>query len=1065
MGTGATADPSSSVIRYSSSNNRNASVEKHIADNDDDDDGDDDDAFNHYEVGSEGYSGKDKGAAEASVVIVIGGSSLGARSTATTTTSTTNASSLPFAASPSLPVVAAFGASYGSASVGSLMKVGGGSGSGGGGGGGGGVWSKGGSPTTKGVQNNNKRRLAPIAIVGFVALAFLLAAAASNESSLWSSSSPPSSSSSVHQNEHLLASCVGSVDDDAVGECSDVVDSGWAPTSCKMWLFDASLVKAMCRSKEGLRPGDAWPPPRENAFLIASNASLGFVAKEEAEPIVESIQDASSAKAAATISRTSNDNSSNDNANSEQKQMQQKLLLSCSSLEGAPNPFMSEDGRVIEGRSWCRTRCAIVGRGSFGPPDAAASAERRRRSPAALAQLAADLRRRRVPSSESRLEANAAAAGAPAGSGSDGGGDLVVASSLDSSPSSLLSPPLCGSLAFYDTPITADGFYMEGADPQGPHARARAFTAASGGGGARKNSNKRRRGKKGGGEGDAAPSLTPVGSGNAPIFHSEPAPRLRSKPSLHSTSASSSSSSSYDARMSSLEMAAIFHRHAWEGLNSSAEAAASDPFGRGIIFSGDSVVRELFVNVVAALRGHPHEVIEMQYQTDIAYIAYADGTDAFSSLEGGFLGEHCGLLRGWFGHSGAFAPPAHYARGSRRKRKGLLLAALSACDVPTAAAAAAADPAKKRPLFILLFALDRVPNDDAASGLSIRRDLFEMTRPLLRIGGYMFWLADALTSRRTVKNSTLTAAATPLSPALPRLSQSLDGFAKRMGRYLAADRRRRYVWLTTPFSGMAPKTRGDMGHVPTRNAKARRWLLAEGDAEDDNNSAEIKETSSDASSDGGSPLQANAAATVAAPIADGAPLHFDRPLLPEDEDHRPQWEESVGALEREDADMERATRSGELNASRAAAVMPSALLQRWRAAAAVRRSRLCGLSASAAAEPQVISSSSASSLLAQPPSSSNNALLAAIGGANSGNGRCRRQQRFLLDMAGIADVGYADVGLRPRRDRLHYTCGWNFPPRGGGIISGLWANPYNCADPFNRAVVHHLMGMLLAMDE
>ena len=429
--------------------------------------------------------------------------------------------------------------------------------------------------------------------------------------------------------------------------------------------------------------------------------------------------------------------------------------------------------------------------------------------------------------------------------------------------------------------------------------------------------------------------------------------------------------------MSPLELAAIFHKHAWEGLN-----ASTDAFGRGIIFSGDSMVRQLFANVVAALRGRTDEVTDVSFIRDSVYVAYEDGdhyaiTRGPTEADREFTIANCEMLGNWFGNADLFSPATWRKVGKKGKWR------QAGHHCPRGGGAATAN-SKRKPLFVLMYALDRVPNFINAH-LPLRSDLFTLTRPRLRIGGYLFWLMDA--------------PRVGVSKQFGPLNATLAAFTERMHRYLEGDRMRRFVWLTTPFAQIGHDYTNLMGHMPTRNAKMRRWLLGDG-----------------------------------LPFAgDGSPPPYDAPLLPAEADGRDQWETFIGLNKDEDADHARAVANGALNRSRAAAVMPPVLLERWREAAAARRVRLCGGGGGSEGAAKV-----------------------------SGYNACRRQ-RYLLDMAGVADVAYRDAEVRPRRDRLHFTCGWRWFHHSLEHINDLAPNPYNCADPFNQAVVQYLASMLLSM--
>jgi hypothetical protein len=209
--------------------------------------------------------------------------------------------------------------------------------------------------------------------------------------------------------------------------------------------------------------------------------------------------------------------------------------------------------------------------------------------------------------------------------------------------------------------------------------------------------------------------------------------------------------------------------------------------GRGVLFSGDSMMRQVFLRLISTIRGQSELLADHYFHFDAVYVVTADGHDALVAIPGNKVSPQLAkrtigggtvtlgdVMRTYFaGYSGnkGLAAPAESDDGN-----------VASSSVVVAA----------------MFTWETKP--------SVHRKEFAAIAPRLHVASFMYWWQNK----------------DPLSD-LDRYTAAVEA------HYGAADSRAKggmYVWLTTPWT--APKLFGGV-EQPTRRArndKAKSWVAS-----------------------------------------------------------------------------------------------------------------------------------------------------------------------------------------------------------------------------------------------
>lgn len=201
--------------------------------------------------------------------------------------------------------------------------------------------------------------------------------------------------------------------------------------------------------------------------------------------------------------------------------------------------------------------------------------------------------------------------------------------------------------------------------------------------------------------------------------------------------------------------------------------------GRAVLFSGDSLIRQLFLNVVALLRHEP-VVTDFYSHTDYIYIAYPS-RDVFNEVAALHMTEHCSII-------------VHWLPGLLKGRKKRPVW----CPPSTIT---------EEPLFVLLFLWDVTP-------AAPREEIF-LIPVSLHVGGYFLWWYGS---------SDPNAAQAPGGMAGAPVNISIVPFLTRMASLLAWQKQRKFVWLTTPQIAEGHSLLLKLGSLYERNERMRRWV-------------------------------------------------------------------------------------------------------------------------------------------------------------------------------------------------------------------------------------------------
>jgi hypothetical protein len=207
--------------------------------------------------------------------------------------------------------------------------------------------------------------------------------------------------------------------------------------------------------------------------------------------------------------------------------------------------------------------------------------------------------------------------------------------------------------------------------------------------------------------------------------------------------------------------------------------------GGAVLFSGDSMMRQVFLRLIAHLRGQNAEPLGDHYfHFDAVYVVISDGYDALVPLP----------------KNTVTAQLVNTRIGSSAVTVGDVLARYFPGYSGSASLKPAAPPSEPLPVVLaLMFNWETKP--------SVYRKEFQAMKPIVHVAAFMYWWQN--------KDSI-----SDFDGYAKAVQQHYDRYQRPAGRSPAA----RYVWLSTPwtapglFGGVEPSNR------LARNEKAKQWL-------------------------------------------------------------------------------------------------------------------------------------------------------------------------------------------------------------------------------------------------
>ena len=257
--------------------------------------------------------------------------------------------------------------------------------------------------------------------------------------------------------------------------------------------------------------------------------------------------------------------------------------------------------------------------------------------------------------------------------------------------------------------------------------------------------------------------------------------------------------------MNNVEALGVLYQHAyavtdtWRDSSSSADLNSSETNAptandapkrprrdapKGIIFTGDSITRNIFNAIVAHIRNE-RVTSEHYYHRDALYVLHPS-TDSVTMLNSEGKKEKCGILKSFF-------PGYELSRNVFKK-----------CSWKTNL-----NSRKEWPLFAILFVWDVTPG-------SYRVDTVRMSNIALQIGGYAYWWYA--TKNMSLKGGSIGIKGAdidvPVDPYLDAVSRTME----------QTDTARRFVWMTTPLVSFEHTLLPMFGPLGERNLKMARWV-------------------------------------------------------------------------------------------------------------------------------------------------------------------------------------------------------------------------------------------------